>query len=245
MWADSCPQIMMPEQQTASVRRPTLLLIDEHKIMRDGIEELVKRSGDFEVIGECGSGTEAVHVFRARRADVIVMGSRLLHLNGIQATRLVLREFPTARIVLLCALENQQAVLRAMHSGAMGLVLESSSSNHLFDALRAVVGNHFYIDPNASDMVVKSLRRQDIEERERGATALSCRELEILSLVTQGKTSKEMAKLLKLAVETVRSYRKTMMKKLEVNNVAGLVRFAFQTGLIQLSVDRFRAAGQS
>jgi len=235
----------MPEQATAGVRRPTLLLVNEHKIMREGIAELVKRDGDFEVIGDCALGTEAVHVFRSRRADVIVMGSRLQDLDGIQATRLVLWEFPTAKIVLLSALENQEAILWAMRSGAMALVLESSSSNHLFDALRAVAGNHFYIDPNASDMVVNSLRRQDMEVHGRSADALSCRELELLSLLMQGKTSKEIATLLSLSVETVRSYRKAMMKKLGVNNVAGLFRFAFQTGLMQLPVDRFPVANQS
>lgn len=117
---------MTHEQEAAGVRRPTLLLIDEHKIMREGIEELVKRSGDFEVIGECGSGMEAVHVFRARRADVIVMGSRLQDLDGIQATRLLLREFPTARIILLSAHEDEETVFRAIRSGALGFVLERS-----------------------------------------------------------------------------------------------------------------------
>jgi DNA-binding NarL/FixJ family response regulator len=221
------------EQTVASARRPTLLLIDEFKIMREGMEELVERRGDFEVIGECGTATEAVHVFRSRRADVIVMGSRLQDLDGIQATRLLLREFPTARIVLLSAQENEEAVFRAIRSGALGFVLESSSSSHLLEALRAVSGNRSYIDPNVSEVLVKSIRRQAFEENGRGATALSCRELEILALLVQGKTGKEIAALLNVGVETVRSHRKKMMKKLDVSNVARLINAAFKAGLIQ------------
>jgi DNA-binding NarL/FixJ family response regulator len=242
-WKASLPAD--PEQKSASLRRPTLLLIDEHKIMREGMEELVKQTGDFEVIGECGTGIEAVHAFRARRADVIVMGSRLQDLDGIQATRLLLREFPTARIVLLSARGDEEAVFRAIRSGALGFVLEKSSSSRLFDALRAVADGRSYIDPNVSEVLVKSIRRQGLEEQGRGATALSCRELEILSLLVQGKTGKEIAVLLNVGVETVRSHRKKMMKKLDVSNIARLINAAFRAGLIQRPADGFRTAGHS
>jgi DNA-binding NarL/FixJ family response regulator len=240
-WRTSLPAD--PQQKSASPRRPTLLLIDEYKIMREGMEELVKRAGDFEVIGECGSGIEAVHLFRARRADVIVVGSRLLDLDGIQATRLLLREFPTARIVLLSAQEDEEAVFRAVRSGALGFVLEKSSSSRLLDALRAVADGRSYIDPNVSEVLVKSIRRQALEEQGRGATALSCRELEILNLLVQGKTGKEIAAQLNVGVETVRSHRKRMMKKLDVSNIARLINAAFRAGLIQRQADGFRTAG--
>jgi DNA-binding NarL/FixJ family response regulator len=236
---------MTPEQEAVGVRRPTLLLIDEHKIMREGIAELVIRSGDFEVISQCGTATEAVHVFRERRADVIVMGSGLQDLDGIKATRLLLREFPTARVVLLSSYGDEESVFKAMRSGAKGIVLESSSSNHLFDALQAVAENHFYIDPNVSGVLVKIIRRRAPGEQGRGVTLLSIRELEILRLVAQGKTSKEIATLLRLGVETVRSYRKKMMKKLAVSNLADLMTVAFRSGLMQLPVDRLRTSGQS
>jgi DNA-binding NarL/FixJ family response regulator len=227
-----------------SDRRPTLLLIDQYRIMREGIEELVTRSGEFKVIGECGTATDAVHVFRERRADAVVMGSRLLDLDGIQATRLLLREFPTARIVLLSAREDEEALFRAIRSGALGFVLERSSSSHLLDALRVVAGNRCYIDPNVSEVLVKSIRRQALEEKGCAATTLSCRELEILALLVQGKTGKEIAALLNVGVETVRSHRKKMMKKLDVSNVASLINAAFRAGLIQRPAEGFRTAAQ-
>jgi DNA-binding NarL/FixJ family response regulator len=230
-WMTSLPADV--EQTIAGFRRSTLLLIDQFKIMREGMEELVKRTGEFEVIGECGTATEAVHVFRTRRADVIVVGSRLLDVDGIQATRLLLREFPTARIVLLSGHADEEAVFRTIRSGAFGFVLEKSSSSHLLDALRAVAGNRSYIDPNVSEVLVKSIRRQGLEEQGRGATALSCRELEVLTLLVQGKTGKEIAVRLNVGVETVRSHRKKMMKKLDVSNVARLINAAFSAGLIQ------------
>jgi DNA-binding NarL/FixJ family response regulator len=233
------------EQKATGRRRATLLLIDEHQIMREGIEELIKRSGDFEVIGECGTGTEAVRVFRARRADVVVMGSRLQDLDGIQATQLLLREFPTARIVLLSARDDEDAIFRAIRSGALGFVLQRSPSSNLLDALRTVAESRFYIDPNVSDVLVRNIRRQPVEQPGRSATALSCRELEILSLLVQGKTSKEIATLLHLGVETVRSYRKKMMKKLGVSNIACLITMACRAGLIQRPGGEYPAEGQS
>jgi DNA-binding NarL/FixJ family response regulator len=238
------PMPAVPEQKSAGLRRPTLLLIDEYKIMREGMEELVRRTGDFEVIGDCGTGIEAVLVFRARRADVIVVGSRLQDLDGIQATRLLLREFPNARIVLLSAHEDEDSVFRAIRSGALGFVLEKSSSSRLLDALRAVAGSRSYIDPNVSEVLIKSIRRQAFEEHGRGPAALSCRELEILNLLVQGKTGKEIAALLNIGVETVRSHRKKMMKKLDVSNIACLINTAFRAGLIPRPAEGFRTAGQ-
>lgn len=233
------------EQPATGARRPTLLLLDEHRIMREGMGELLRRSGEFEVIGDCASATEAVHIFRARRADAIVMGSRLLDLDGIQATRLLLREFPNARIVLLSAHEHEEAVFQGIRSGALGFVLEKSSSSHLLDALRAAAGSRPYIDPNVSEVLVRSIRRQALEEGGRGATGLSCRELEILALLVQGKTGKEIAATLNVGVETVRSHRKKMMKKLDVSNVARLINAAFRAGLIQRPAESLRTAGQS
>jgi len=218
--------------------------VDEFRIMREGMEELIRQAGDFEVIGECATAVEAVHVFRQRRADVIVMGSRLQDLDGIQATRLLLREFPTARIVLLSAHDDEDSVFRAIRSGALGFVLEKSSSRQLMDALRAAAGSRSYIDPNASEVLVRSIRRQALEEQGRGAAALSCRELEILNLLVQGKTGKEIAALLNVGIETVRSHRKKMMKKLDVSNIARLINAAFRAGLIQRPADAARAAGQ-
>ena len=197
-WVTSMP--VDHEQHSTAARRPTLLLIDEHRIMREGMEELVRRCGEFEVIGDCGTVTEAVHAFRARRADAIVVGSRLQDLDGIQATRLLLREFPTARIVLLSAHEHEEAVFQGIRSGALGFVLEKSSSKHLLDALQAVAVNRSYIDPNVSEVLVRSIRRQALEESGRGTTTLSCRELEILALLVQGKTGKEIAAVLNVGV---------------------------------------------
>ena len=238
---------MIPDQeQKATVgRRATLLLIDEHKIMREGMEELIKRSGDFEVIGECGTGIEAVRVFRARRADIVVIGSRLQDLDGIQATRLLLREFPTARIVLLSARDDEDAIFPAIRSGALGFVLQKSPSTCLLGALRAVAEGRFYIDPHVSDVLVRSIRRQALEQPGRSATALSFRELEILSLLVQGKTGKEIATQLNLGVETVRSHRKKMMKKLGVSNIARLITVAFRAGLVQRPADEYPDEGQS
>ncbi|MBX9604399.1 MAG: response regulator transcription factor [Bryobacteraceae bacterium] len=226
-----------------------VILVDDHKIMRDGIKAILTRTDEFRVVGEAESGPDAVLMARRLRADLILMDIGLPGLNGVETTAEILRHLPESRIVILSMYDDENSVVSAIRSGARGFVLKKASDGDLLDALRMVARGGAYLSPQVSDRLLTRIQRGDLEARPKASALeeLSPRELQVLRLVADGKTSKEIAVLLDLGLQTVRSYRKTMMKKLAVNNVAGLTQLALATGLTpnpKLQSDARRAAGQ-
>lgn len=210
-----------------------VLLVDDHKIMRDGIKAILMREGEFQVVGEAESGPDAVQLARKLRPDLIVMDIGLPGLNGVETTAEILRHQPEAKIVILSMYDDEHSVVSAIRSGARGFVLKKASDNDLIEAMRMVAKGGAYLSPQVSDRLLQRIQRGDLESRPMPSAleGLSPRELQVLRLVAEGKTSKEIAVLLDLGLQTVRSYRKTMMKKLGVNNVAGLTQLALSAGL--------------
>lgn len=213
-----------------------VLLVDDHKIMRDGIKAILKHSDEFRVAGEAESGSDAVQFCKKGKPDVILMDIGLPGLNGIEATTEILRYHPEAKIVILSMYDDEQSVVSAIRSGARAFVLKKASDNDLLDALRTVAKGGSYLSPQVSDRLLTRIQRGDLEAKPMPSAleGLSPRELQVLRLVAEGKTSKEIAVLLNLGLQTVRSYRKTMMKKLGVNNVAGLTQLALAAGVTRL-----------
>ena len=214
-----------------------VLLVDDHKIMRDGIKAILRHSDEFQVIGEAESGTEAVQICKHKRPDIILMDIGLPGLNGIETTTEILRHNPEAKIIVLSMYDDEHSVVSAIRSGARAFVLKKASDDDLLDALRTVAKGGSYLSPQVSDRLLQRIQRGDLDSKPAASALsdLSPRELQVLRLVAEGKTSKEIAVMLDLGLQTVRSYRKTMMKKLGVNNVAGLTQLALSTGLTQLA----------
>lgn len=212
-----------------------VLLVDDHKIMRDGIKAILRHSNDFNVVGEAENGADAVQIAKRLRPGIILMDIGLPVLNGIEATVEILRHCPEARIIVLSMYDDEHSVVSAIRSGARAFVLKKASDNDLLDALRTVAKGGSYMSPQVSDRLLTRIQRGDLESRNAPSalTDLSPRELQVLRLVAEGKTSKEIAVMLDLGLQTIRSYRKTMMKKLGVNNVAGLTQLALSAGLTQ------------
>jgi len=210
-----------------------VLLVDDHKIMRDGIKSILDRSGDFEVIGEAEDGRDAVAICRREKPDIVLMDIGLPGLNGIETSTEILRENPGIKVVILSMYDDEHSVVSAMHSGARAFVLKKASKTDLLGALRIVAKGGLYLSPEVSDQFLSRIQRGDVDSARTASPVedLSARELQVLRLVAEGKTSKEVAVLLSLGIETVRSYRKTMMKKLGVNNVAGLTQVALASGV--------------
>jgi len=210
-----------------------VLLVDDHKILRDGIKAILRAEGDFDVVGEADNGTDAVQSSRKLNPDVIVMDIGLQGLNGVEATTEILRHSPDAKIVILSMYDDEHSVVSAIRSGARAFVLKKASDGDLVDALRTVARGGFYMSPQVSEKLLVRIQRGDLEAKPAPTMleGLSPRELQVLRLVADGKTSKEIAVMLDLGLQTVRSYRKTMMKKLSVNNVAGLTQFALSAGI--------------
>jgi DNA-binding NarL/FixJ family response regulator len=213
-----------------------VLLVDDHKIMRDGIKAILSRSDEFRVVGEAESGTDAVQFVKQLRPDMVLMDIGLPGLNGVETTAEILRYHPDCKIVILSMYDDENSVVSAIRSGARAFILKKASDMDLIEALRMVSRGGAYLSPQVSDRLLTRIQKGDLESRAAPSAleALSPRELQVLRMVAEGKTSKEIAVMLDLREQTVRSYRKTMMKKLGVNNVAGLTQLALSTGLTQL-----------
>ena len=212
-----------------------VLLVDDHKIMRDGIKAILNRSNEFRVAGEAENGTDAVQFVRKFRPHLVLMDIGLPGLDGVETTAEILRYQPDCKIVILSMYDDEHSVVSAVRSGARAFILKRASDNDLMEALRMVAAGGMYLSPQVSDRLLTRIQKGDLESRQtpKVLESLSPREVQVLRLVADGKTSKEIAVLLDLREQTVRSYRKTMMKKLGVNNVAGLTQLALSTGLTQ------------
>jgi len=212
-----------------------VLLVDDHKIMRDGIKAILNRSSEFRVAGEAENGTDAVQFVKKFRPQLVLMDIGLPGLNGVETTAEILRYQPDCKIVILSMYDDEHSVVSAVRSGARAFILKRASDNDLLEALRMVAAGGMYLSPQVSDRLLTRIQKGDLEARgaPKALESLSPREVQVLRLVADGKTSKEIAVMLDLREQTVRSYRKTMMKKLGVNNVAGLTQLALSTGLTQ------------
>jgi len=215
-----------------------VLLVDDHKIMRDGIKAILRHSGEFEVIGEAESGHEAVQMCRHKRPDIVLMDIGLPGLNGIESTTEILRQQPDVKIIILSMYDDEHSVVSAIRSGARAFVLKKASDDDLLNAFRTVAKGGSYLSPQVSDRLLQRIQKGDLDAKPAlsALNELSPRELQVLRLVAEGKTSKEIAVLLDLGLQTVRSYRKTMMRKLGVSNVAGLTQVALAAGVARNSV---------
>jgi DNA-binding NarL/FixJ family response regulator len=215
----------------------TVLLVDDHKIMRDGIKAILCRGEEFRVVGEAESGPDAVQSVKRHHPDLVLMDIGLPGLNGVETTAEILRFHPECKIVILSMYDDENSVVSAIRSGARAFILKKASDTDLLEALRMVARGGAYLSPQVSDRLLSRIQKGDLESRAAPSAleVLSPRELQVLRMVAEGKTSKEIAVLLDLREQTVRSYRKTMMKKLGVNNVAGLTQLALSTGLTQLT----------
>ena len=210
-----------------------VLLVDDHKIMRDGIKAILSRAEEFRVVGEAENGSDALQFVKRLRPSLVLMDIGLPGLNGVETTQEILRFHSDCKIVILSMHEDENSVVSAIRAGARGFILKRASDMDLLEALRMVAAGGIYLSPQVSDRLLSRIQKGDLEARpaHSALSTLAPRELQVLRLIAEGKTSKEIANLLDLSVETVRSYRKTMMRKLGVNNVAGLTQLALSTGL--------------
>jgi DNA-binding NarL/FixJ family response regulator len=221
-----------------------VLLVEDHVILRDGIKVILQQSPEFRVIGEVSTGADAIQFCRKSRPHVVLMDVSLPGLNGIEATAEILRHCPETKVIILSMYDDEDTVVSALRSGARGFVLKKASLGDLIDAMRLVAKGGSYLSSQVSDRLLLRIQKGNLNPKPVPAAleGLSPRELQVLRLVADGKTSKEIAVLLNIGLQTVRSYRKTMMKKLGVNNVAGLTQLALSAGVAGRAAQEFRAA---
>lgn len=214
-----------------------VLLVDDHRILRDGVKAMLNASTEFVVSAEAETGDEAIRICATNPPDLVVMDVGVAGLNGIEATHQITRQAPEVKVVMLSIYDDEYTVTNSIRAGARGYVLKRASGGALMDALRAVAKGGSYLSPEVSNRLLQRIQQGSLESQPSPSALdeLSPRELQILRLVADGKSSKEIAALLNIGLQTVRGYRKTMMKKLGVNNVAGLTQWAISAGLTRYS----------
>lgn len=205
-----------------------ILLADDHLIVRQGLRALLEGEG-FEVMAEVADGQEAVKVARRRCPDVAVMDFAMPVLNGLDAAREVLKTCPRAKAILLTMHTEDHYVLEALRAGVKGYVVKTQAAGDLVRAIHEVQRGMMYLSPGISKAIVEAyLTKSDIP-----VDPLSPREREVLQLIAEGKTTKEVANVLGISFKTAESHRMRLMRKVDVHETAGLVRYAVRRGLIQ------------
>jgi DNA-binding NarL/FixJ family response regulator len=206
-----------------------VLLADDHAIVREGLRVLLSRETDIQVVAEAGDGHEALRLARETRPDVAVLDLSMPLLNGLEAARQMVAWDRGPRPILLTVHAEDRYVLEALRAGVRGYVLKKQAAGDLVRAIREVVNGSVYLSPGISAAVVDAVR-SPIPPHEDSLTA---REREVLQLVAEGRTTKEISSILGVSVKTADAHRTRLMQKLDIHDVAGLTRYAIRQGLIQ------------
>jgi DNA-binding NarL/FixJ family response regulator len=210
-----------------------LMLVDDHALVRAGIRSLLEKMTGFEVVGEAGNGREALDSIKKYLPNVVLMDIAIPELNGLEALARATKEFSAVKVIVLSMHANEEYVLQALQAGACGYLLKDAAVTELELALRAVVRGETYLSPRISKCIIESyLQRLGNGRPQR--QELTSRQREIVQLIAEGKSTKEIAFLLKVGIKTVEAHRAQLMDRVGIHDVAGLVRYAMRVGLVPL-----------
>lgn len=215
------------------MRKTRVLLADDHQLMRSGVRLMLERETDLAVVGEACDGREAVALVKTLKPEVVVMDIGMPNLNGIEAARQMTAENPQLAIVMVSMHSDESYVLRALKAGARGYLLKDSAEADLIKAVHAVAGGKSFFSPAVSKLLlddyVRKLKRSGTED---AYDLLTPREREVLQLIAEGKSNKDIANLLNLSVYTVESHRANLMEKLNLKGLPELILYAVRKGII-------------
>jgi DNA-binding NarL/FixJ family response regulator len=220
------------------MKRITVLLADDHTIVREGLRALLGAESDIEVVGEAQTGRQAVQLTKRLRPDVLVMDIAMPLLNGLEATRRILKAVPATRVLILSAHGDDEYIRQVVMLGAAGYLIKQTSADVLSRAIREVQkGNTFFSPSIANRLHSLSLESQDeCEVLRKKKAGLSSREVEVLQLIAEGKANKQIARELGISIKTVEKHRQHLMSKLDLHDTAGLTRYAIAAGIIESRV---------
>src|SRR5271154_3215122 len=219
------------------MKRITILIAEDHTIVREGFRRMLELEGDLEVVGEAQDGRQSVEMAKKLHPDVVLMDIAMPMLNGLEATRQVIKDLPATKVLILSAHGDLAYITSAMESGAAGFLLKQSSAHEVYRAIReahqgktffspSISKRHEHFDPPSSGRTGKIKKTAELTSRER----------EVLQLVAEGKANKQTATELGISTKTVEKHREHLMKKLGIHNTAGLTRYAICAGVIESGV---------
>lgn len=213
----------------------TLLLADDHTVVRQGLRAFLSGQPDLDVIGEAGTGREAVQLAGQLKPNVIIMDIAMPILNGLEATRQIVAENPEAKVIILSSYSDDEYVEKTTEAGAIGYLLKQTASSDVVKAIHEAHAGNAYFSPVISKRMLEHYRRAFVNGQpvKRGAVTLTPRESEILQLIAEGNTNKVIADVLKISVKTVEKHRQALMNRLNIHEIAGLTRYAIAQGIIE------------
>jgi DNA-binding NarL/FixJ family response regulator len=211
-----------------------ILIADDHQVLREGIRSLLEKQGNMEVIAEAPDGRTAVNLARKLNPDVIIMDIAMPDLNGIDATRQILSDSPDIKIVVLSMHSDRRFVAEMLKAGASGYLLKNSAFQQLTNAIQSVIEGRNYLCPEIGEVViddyVKKLSNNGMVQN----SPLTAREREVLQLIAEGKSTKQVASQLNVSIKTADSHRQQLMRKLNIRSVAELTKYAIREGITPL-----------
>ncbi len=211
-----------------------IVIADDHKIMREGLKALIEKQPDMEVAAEAQDGLTATKLARKLLPQVIIMDIGMPEMNGIDATRQIISENKEIKIIALSMHSDRRFVLEMLKAGASGYLLKDSAFEELVNAVHTVMSGQSYLSPRITDIVVKEYLYNLPKSESTVFTVLTAREREVLQLLAEGKSTKQIASTLNLSVKTVETHRQQIMDKLEIRTVAELTKYAIREGLTSL-----------
>jgi DNA-binding NarL/FixJ family response regulator len=204
-----------------------ILLADDHNVVRKGLRGILEECDDWVVCGEASNGREAVRLALELAPDIVVLDLTMPELNGLEATRLIKKSLPQAEILIFTMHETEEMILSAFEAGARGFVLKSEDELKLVEAIKVISRHKTFFTTAASEALLDNLLRPSLRD-----SVLTDREREVVQMLAEGKSNKEVAAALDISVKTVETHRAAIMRKLELDSIADLVRYAIRNGLI-------------
>jgi DNA-binding NarL/FixJ family response regulator len=214
--------------------KTTIILADDHELVRKSIAALLSDEPDFEVIAECSNGREMLELVARRKPAVAIIDVAMPELNGIEATRRIREASPMTRVIVLSNYADATYVRETLKAGAVGYIVKSGAAQDLIQAVRTGTRSNLYLSDAVSAIARGTANGDDQVGADGAARPLSRREREVLQLIAEGRTSREVASLLGISATTVKSHRNHIMEKLDIHDKAGLTRYAIRIGLIRI-----------
>jgi len=214
------------------MKKITVLIADDHAIVREGLRLILETFEDIAVVGEAADGQQALRKAQRVRPDVVLMDLSMPLLNGVEATRQITRERPGTKVIVLSTYSDDEHVQQALEAGAAGYLMKETASKDLLRAIQEARKGNAFFSPVIAMRLLKQCRNRHSESKTAAARELSSRQKEVVQLIAEGYSSKAMARLLCVTTKTVEKHRQTVMKKLDIHNIAALTRYAVSSGIV-------------
>lgn len=211
-----------------------ILIADDHTLLRNGIRALLEDEQDITIVGEAEDGREAVRLAGQLKPNVILMDIAMPLLNGLEATRQIKREHPEISVLVLTMYDHEEYYRQMLEVGASGYIIKRAAASELVAAIRAVNNGEAVLSPAITRLLLEDYLSRDARTAANEANTLSSREREVLQLIAEGKTSREIAEILNLSIKTVQSHRTSLMQKLDLHDRGDLIKYAIQKKIIEL-----------